>query len=492
MIPRFPPAARWAIVFACGILALAGARAQDDGPAGPPPPPPPSAGEGAPTDPSAGPDTAVSFQTFYDSLQSQGTWIQTEQFGYVWQPQISDPNWAPYTVGHWVYTEDGWTWVSDEPWGWATYHYGRWANLSGLGWCWVPGYTCGPAWVSWRYGDGYVGWAPLPPDSLVGIDYDAGAGDADADDAGFHIGGDCDSYYGIGAGWYNFLPVIYLGDGDYRGYYAHRYDNYRIINRTTNVTNLNLTRNGAGQGGNGNFGGVRLNGPSLLQVNALSQTPVTRANLAFTGRVGGGEVNNGSLAIFAPRVDLGTVAGARPQGQTQSIGRAEVNRGTDVSRPMLVSSRLGQTAPTAGQIQQAQTAEASAPANARVASGTAPFPAETSTPLSARRPSVFPSADGATTSNGQVRRPVTYGYPNGSYTPGGSGYRAPANGTYNGGGNYNRGNGYNYNSGGGGYNGGGNYNGGGSYNGGGYGGGSRGGGGGGGGGVGGAGTPHGH
>ena len=24
-----------------------------------------------------------------------------------------------------------------------------------------------PAWLNWRYGDDYVGWAPLPPDELV-------------------------------------------------------------------------------------------------------------------------------------------------------------------------------------------------------------------------------------------------------------------------------------------------------------------------------------
>ena len=73
-------------------------------------------------------------------------------------PPSTIPAWAPYTRnGHWVYANVGWTWVSDEPWGWATYHYGRWVNLDGTGWCWVPGYTWAPAWVSWRYGGGYCG-----------------------------------------------------------------------------------------------------------------------------------------------------------------------------------------------------------------------------------------------------------------------------------------------------------------------------------------------
>ena len=39
---------------------------------------------------------------------------------------------------------------------------GYWA-WDGRGWVWVPGTVWAPAWVSWRYGGGYVGWAPLPP-----------------------------------------------------------------------------------------------------------------------------------------------------------------------------------------------------------------------------------------------------------------------------------------------------------------------------------------
>src|ERR1700733_8084087 len=201
-------------------------RGQDDNGA----PPPPDNGTLAPDNGATAPDDSASFQTFYDALGSQGTWIQSSDYGYVWQPQITDPDWAPYTEGIWVYTDDAGPWVSDEPWGWATYHYGRWVNLNGTGWCWVPGYTWAPAWVSWRYGDGYCGWAPLPPDSFVGIDY---SDDGFAVGIGFHIGGDCDGFYGIGPGWYIFLPVNCLGYHSYHGYYHDRGDNYAIINHTT-------------------------------------------------------------------------------------------------------------------------------------------------------------------------------------------------------------------------------------------------------------------
>jgi hypothetical protein len=398
---------------------------------------PPQENIPAPQGGEAGPgnsDGAVTFQTFYDALASDGKWFQTPDYGYVWQPQVTDPNWAPYTVGHWVYTNDGWTWASDEPWGWATYHYGRWVNLDGVGWCWVPGYTWGPAWVSWRYGDGYCGWAPLPPDSLVGVDYDA----EDEADSGFHIGGDCDDYYGLGPGWYNFLPVVYFGDTDYRGYYANRYDNYRLISHTTNVTNLNVTRRG---GESDTFSGVSLGGPSLRQMDAVSQTPVERVNLAYTNRTGGGAVTGGTFQIFAPRVDAASQV--RPQFLAGSVSQAVVNRGTDIAHPLLVNSRLGASAPTELQVQQARRSEASAPAEAKLATMNMPVRSASATPVIARRPAAVPFAGPSTRSRnfqaypGTSQRPSapTYARP-GGYPAGGGGYRAPspAPGGYRGGG----------------------------------------------------------
>ena len=71
---------------------------------------------------------------------------------------------SPYaTGGDWLQTEYGWTWISDWDWGWAPFHYGRWLAVAERGWCWMPGTLWGPAWVSWRAGGGYVGWAPLAP-----------------------------------------------------------------------------------------------------------------------------------------------------------------------------------------------------------------------------------------------------------------------------------------------------------------------------------------
>src|SRR5438309_1893969 len=90
---------------------------------------------------------SASFQYFYDQLAGDGTWIETDQYGPCWQPSVSDPNWRPYVNGYWADSDAGRLWVSNEPWGEITYHYGRWIQLADAGWCWVPGNEWAPAWV---------------------------------------------------------------------------------------------------------------------------------------------------------------------------------------------------------------------------------------------------------------------------------------------------------------------------------------------------------
>ncbi|MER8467103.1 DUF6600 domain-containing protein [Mesorhizobium sp. M1396] len=107
--------------------------------------------------------TQISISTFYEDLSSHGDWISYHG-ATVFVPVDVPDDWRPYTLGHWVYTEQyGWLWVSDEPFGWATYHYGRWGYADDIGWYWVPGTRWAPAWVSWRRDREHIIWAPLPP-----------------------------------------------------------------------------------------------------------------------------------------------------------------------------------------------------------------------------------------------------------------------------------------------------------------------------------------
>jgi len=116
----------------------------------------------------------------YDDLDDNGEWRSVPDYGYVWFPTRVAAGWAPYRFGHWVWVAPwGWTWVEDEPWGFAPFHYGRWAEVGG-GWCWVPGpvvvrpvyapalvvFVGGPRFgmsLSFGGGGGGVAWFPLGP-----------------------------------------------------------------------------------------------------------------------------------------------------------------------------------------------------------------------------------------------------------------------------------------------------------------------------------------
>ncbi len=115
-----------------------------------------------------------------EDLDANGAWATEPDYGPVWYPTVVETGWAPYRQGHWVWVGRwGWTWVDDAPWGFAPYHYGRWAFVRGR-WGWCPGraiaepvfapalvvFVGGPAWrPTAEFGPGGgVAWFPLAPD----------------------------------------------------------------------------------------------------------------------------------------------------------------------------------------------------------------------------------------------------------------------------------------------------------------------------------------
>ncbi len=104
-------------------------------------------------------------------LHHYGRWANTPDYGFVWFPPPGIPGWAPYRMGHWVWVEPwGWVWVDSAPWGFAPYHYGRWATVGGA-WAWVPGPIMRPVYSpalvvfvgGGGMGVGVQAWFPLGP-----------------------------------------------------------------------------------------------------------------------------------------------------------------------------------------------------------------------------------------------------------------------------------------------------------------------------------------
>ena len=100
-------------------------------------------------------------------LAAHGAWLDVHSYGRCWHPVGIAVEWRPYCDGQWVWTDCGWYWESDEPCAWACYHYGRWVYDSELGWVWVPDIEWAPAWVEWRVGGGFIGWAPCAPVGVI-------------------------------------------------------------------------------------------------------------------------------------------------------------------------------------------------------------------------------------------------------------------------------------------------------------------------------------
>jgi hypothetical protein len=114
--------------------------------------------------------------------------------------------------GHWEYTDDGWFWRSDYPWGEYVFHYGRWTRDPQLGWVWIPGYHWGPGWVCWRNAEaeGYCGWAPLPP----GANFELGVG------LTWHGRVAVDADFGLAPDAFVFVGFDHFWAHDYRAFAA--------------------------------------------------------------------------------------------------------------------------------------------------------------------------------------------------------------------------------------------------------------------------------
>lgn len=207
--------------------------------------------------------TEVTVNYFYDSLAPYGTWVNVAGYGRCWRPTVvvTSPGWRPYVHGgRWLWTDSGWYWYSDYSWGWAPFHYGRWFSDPYWGWCWVPGTIWGPSWVSWRYTDGYCGWAPLPPAARyypsIGFTY---------------FGRSCglSFSFGLTSDCFTFVSYNRFYGRHYDRYCAPRHETPRIYNNSTVINNVIVGDNNT----------IINQGISPTRISAVTRSEIPRANV---------------------------------------------------------------------------------------------------------------------------------------------------------------------------------------------------------------------
>ena len=222
----------------------------------------------------------VSDQQFYDDLSPYGTWVSDSQYGNVWIPD-ADENFRPYaTRGHWVVTDYGNTWVSDYEWGWAPFHYGRWRYDDYYGWEWIPGHEWAPAWVSWRHGGGYYGWAPLMPGISISLSFGSG--------------------YSVPDYYWTCAPQAYIASPRIYNYYVPHTRVVNIIHNTTIINNTYVKNNV-----------TYVSGPRVQEIRQVTRNNNIRVyNINNASKPGASRVSRNALNIYRPAIQK--TPGARP------------------------------------------------------------------------------------------------------------------------------------------------------------------------------------
>ena len=236
----------------------------------------------------------ISLQTFYDELSPYGTWIQDPQYGYVWRPDVDQSEFRPYySNGRWAMTEYGNTWVSNYDWGWAPFHYGRWVINSYRQWIWLPDTTWGPAWVDWRSGDGYYGWAPMAPTISINLSFGR--------------------RYVVPEFCWNFIPQrnIYIST-----FPRYDYGRNNVYIRNTTIINNTYVYNRRSYYG----------GPRIEDIRRATNRDVTVYRYAQSNRPGASRVGGREVSIYRPRPERNQVDNRSAAPRRFEQGNAGISR----------------------------------------------------------------------------------------------------------------------------------------------------------------------
>ncbi|GAB3751836.1 DUF6600 domain-containing protein [Spirosoma pomorum] len=250
----------------------------------------------------AQPGMSVPIESFYDELDPYGQWTQYPGYGDAWIPSAG-PDFQPYASnGHWIVTEYGNTWVSDYDWGWAPFHYGRWIYDPAYGgWLWLPGSDWGPAWVSWRSGGGYYGWAPLGPGANINVNVN------------------------LPAFCWTFVPQAYITSPRLYNYRVSRPNVVNIYQNTTIINNVYRSNNRA-----------YVYGPQRIDIERVTRRSVPVYRIDQMNRPGRTIINNGSVGFYHP---------GNGRTYNRDYSRADRNRVRDFNNYNTPNSAYGNNYP---------------------------------------------------------------------------------------------------------------------------------------------------
>lgn len=242
-------------------------------------------------------DSRISFNVFYNELRPYGRWINNGQYGRVWIPNVGR-DFHPYaTNGYWVMTDYGNTWVSNYSWGWAPFHYGRWFLDDYYGWCWMPGYEWAPAWVTWRSGGGYYGWAPMTPGIHINININ------------------------LPGTYWTFIPHNRMYHRNIHRYYS-RYSP-KMYNKTTIINNTYIYNNNR-----------YYSGPSSRDYERNTGRKVTVHRLESSNNSSGRttQIRNNTVSVFRPDASATRSGSVEKPSNTQSTSGRTTTGSSNVER----------------------------------------------------------------------------------------------------------------------------------------------------------------
>jgi hypothetical protein len=223
----------------------------------------------------------------YEDLDDHGSWRQTPDNGNVWFPRTSVPDWAPYHYGHWDYIAPwGYTWVDDEPWGYAPFHYGRWVSYQGS-WGWVPAPPRieGVVYVRPVYAPALVAWVGGPQFAIgVGV---GGGGYAAGVSVGWFPLGPREVYVPSYRVSRNYVDNVNVSNTTVNTTVVNNYYNTTVVNNNINVTNVKYVNQSVP-------GAVAATTPQAF----TSAQPVARNSVKVNQR----EVASAPVRAFTPAV----------------------------------------------------------------------------------------------------------------------------------------------------------------------------------------------